>query len=78
MCKHGTETLLEVTIPADCSHTGEAYQRTVGIDSCIADLVRALNAGGVTTRTCCCGHFVEDGSIDLADGRTLFIRRAMR
>lgn len=78
MCRHGTEELVEVTVAADLSHTGKAYTRVFGIDACLADLVRALNAGGITTRSSCCGHFERDGQIDLADGRTLFIRRAMR
>lgn len=56
MCEHGTETPIEVTIPAHLSHTGEARQKVVGVDSCIAPVVRALNAAGVVTISSCCGH----------------------
>jgi len=45
-----------------------------GIDWCIHHLVSALNAGGVETVACCCGHGIQDGRIDLADGRILFIK----
>lgn len=78
MCKHGDEVLVEVTVAAENSHTGKAYRRQFGIDRCIAPLIRALNAGGITTTQSCCGHFERDGEIWLADGRTLFIRAAMR
>lgn len=73
MCKWGTETLLEVTIPAELSHTGQARQKVVGIDSCIAPIVKALNDAGVTTVACCCGHGKAPGSIILADGREILI-----
>jgi hypothetical protein len=43
------------------------------IDHCIHHIVAALNAGGVETVACCCGHGVKDGRIDLADGRVLKI-----
>ena len=41
------------------------------IDWCIHHIVAALNAGGVTTVACCCGHGSQQGRIDLADGRVL-------
>lgn len=44
------------------------------IDPCIAHIVAALNAGGVETVACCCGHNKKDGRIDLKDGRVLIIR----
>lgn len=43
------------------------------IDRCIHQIVAALNAGGVTTVACCCGHGEQDGRIDLEDGRVLRI-----
>ena len=46
------------------------------IDWCIHQIVAALNAGGVETVSCCCGHGTQDGRIDLADGRILTIERA--
>jgi hypothetical protein len=48
--------------------------RVRSIDPCIAQLVAALNAGGVETVACCCGHNKYDGRIDLADGRALIIK----
>lgn len=74
MCKWGTETMLNVTIPAHLSHTGEAREDIKGIDSCIAGIVKALNDGGVTTISSCCGHGRSNGLIMLAGGRELVIR----
>lgn len=73
MCQWSTTVALEVTIPADLSWTGEARRKVVGIDSCIVELVRALNDGGVTTRGSCCGHGNTLGSIILGDGPRLLI-----
>jgi len=73
MCERGTEVLLEVTIPAHLSHTSAAYKKRVGIDACIAPLVKALNDGGVETWASCCGHGLEPGQIMLADGRVLLV-----
>jgi hypothetical protein len=61
MCKQGT------TVPMPIC--GRVYD----IDSCIAHLVAALNAGGVPTRASCCGHGKLPGSIVLDDGRELFV-----
>jgi hypothetical protein len=44
------------------------------IDWCIHQIVAALNAGGVRTTACCCGHGKNDGRIDLEDGRILIIK----
>lgn len=74
MCKWGTETELLVTIPAHLSHTSQVRQAVKGIDSCIAEIVRALNEGGITTISSCCGHGKRDGEIQLADGRVLVIK----
>ena len=43
------------------------------IDWCIHQIVAALNAGGVVTTSSCCGHGVQEGRIDLEDGRVLVI-----
>lgn len=48
---------------------------TVWCDPCIADLVDAVNAGGLSTVASCCGHGVRAGSIVLTDGRELAIDR---
>ena len=46
------------------------------IDWCIHQIVAALNAGGVETVACCCGHGQCDGRIDLEDGRVLIVKQA--
>ena len=43
------------------------------IDHCIHKIVAALNAGGVETVACCCGHGKVKGNIVLSDGRVLII-----
>ena len=73
MCTWGTTVTLDLTIPAEDSHTGEAYVRPVEVDACIAPIVRALNDAGVPTRACCCGHGKRPGNIALADGRELVV-----
>jgi hypothetical protein len=73
MCKWGTDTLCLVPIPAELSHTGKFHWDVKGIDSCLADLVNALNASGVYTSQSCCGHGKGVGRIDLHDGRVLII-----
>lgn len=73
MCEWGTDVVLEVTIPASLSHTGEQRQKLVGIDACIAPIVKALNDAGITTVSSCCGHGKRPGNIALADGRELII-----
>lgn len=73
MCKWGDEVLMEVTIPARLSYTGKERQKVVGIDRCIAPIVRALNDAGMTTIASCCGHGKQPGSIALEDGREIRI-----
>ena len=75
MCKWGTDTLCLVPMPAEISHTGDFRWAIRGVDSCIADLVNALNEAGIYTSQSCCGHGKGDGRIDLHDGRVLFITR---
>lgn len=43
------------------------------IDRCIHQIVAALNAGGVMTVACCCGHSKMPGRVDLEDGRVLVV-----
>jgi hypothetical protein len=69
---------VRVKIPADLSHTRRAYRKAVGIDPCIAPLVKALQVAGIDMRGSCCGHGRAVGEIVLADGRTLFIARKGR
>lgn len=69
--------VMELTIPADLSSTGEAKQKLCGIDACIAPIIKALNDGGVATIGCCCGHKRRPGDILLADGRVLIIASSL-
>jgi hypothetical protein len=75
MCEWGDTVPLVVTVCAEDSHTGKERLATKRVDRCISDIVRALNAGGVRTRSCCCGHGKRMGSIILQDGRTLLIAK---
>jgi hypothetical protein len=72
-----------------CDHAGGAKTyahqvcmplngRVLCIDRCIHHIVAALNAGGVETAACCCGHREMQGRIDLADGRTLWIENPVK
>ncbi len=47
--------------------------KVVCVDHCIHHIVAALNAGGVFTTDCCCGHRKMPGYIGLEDGRILVI-----
>lgn len=48
---------------------------SVWCDPEIADLVQALNAGGIPTVASCSGHGESPGNIALADGRELIIAK---
>lgn len=75
MCKWGTDTPVRVKVAADLAAEGVATWKTVKIDTCIAPLVTALQAGGIDMRGSCCGHGQGDGEILLQDGRTLLVRK---
>lgn len=75
MCVHGDDVILRVPIPAHLSHTGTARWDMKGVDRCIAPIVEALNAHGILTESCCCGHEKIPGSIMLQDGRELVVVR---
>ncbi len=47
--------------------------REVDIDKCIASIIKALNEGGVLTKSSCCGHG-GDGYILLHDGRGFLLK----
>ena len=59
----------------ECSVPMSLNGRVHSIDLCLAHIIAALNAGGVETRASCCGHGMQDGSIVLADGRELVVRK---
>lgn len=73
VCKWGTDIEVMVKIPADLSSTHQNKWKREKIDSCIADLVRALQEGGIDMRGSCCGHEKYVGHINLQDGRVLII-----
>jgi hypothetical protein len=82
MCQHGTSTTLLLPTPEhgpdeneeELARTGLRFKhRLWPVDSCIAQIVQALNASGVTTLGSCCGHDKGAGNIILADGRVLVI-----
>lgn len=73
MCKWGTNTMVRVKIPAHLAAAGFAYRKKVAIDSCIAEIVEALQDGGIDMTASCCGHGKAKGRIDLLDGRILWI-----
>lgn len=50
---------------------------TVWCDPEIADIVRALNSGGVKTVASCSGHGEKPGGIALADGRQLLLLESL-
>lgn len=66
MCEHGN--VIQLYLPF-CKRAAGA----VGVDSCIAPLVLALNSSGFFTLASCCGHGNRPGSIVLQDGRELII-----
>jgi hypothetical protein len=74
MCKWGTDKVVRVKIVAKLSHTGKAYWKDAKIDTCITDIVQALQTGGIDMTASCCGHGNGDGIICLADGRVLIIQ----
>jgi hypothetical protein len=73
MCQERNSVKLTVIVPPHLSFTGIERLKPVGIDRCIAPLVRALNEGGVYTVASCCGHGRGFGNIALGDGRELII-----
>lgn len=73
MCNWGTDTQVRVKIAAALSSTGAEKWREMGIDSCIAPIVDALQKGGIDMLASCCGHGNAPGRIDLADGRVIAI-----
>ncbi len=73
MCEWGTNMVVRLKIPADLSYTGKERWKDVGVDSCIAPIIKALQEGGIDMRASCCGHGKAPGRIDLADGRVIWI-----
>jgi len=74
MCKWGTTKSCRVHIPAHLSYTGKNRIAYKAVDSCIVDIVRALNRTKLHTVASCCGHGKRQGNILLSDGRELIIK----
>jgi hypothetical protein len=68
------QVIVRVKIPADLSCTGKTKWKKIGIDACIAPIVKALQKAGIDMRGSCCGHGKEHGDIHLQDGRVLIIQ----
>lgn len=68
MCKWGTYKEIALCEPMPISK-----RTTIKVDSCIADLIQALNDSKIATIASCCGHNKRPGRISLKDGRELFI-----
>jgi hypothetical protein len=73
MCKWGNDVKCKVLIPESDSHTGKKRWVIKGVDSCLADIIQALNDAKIYTATSCCGHGKRRGTIQLQDGRKLII-----
>jgi len=72
-CIHGEHPdapQVVVNVRADLSHTGRSRDKTIRVDSCIADLVERLYP---LTAASCCGHGQDVGRIMLDDGRWLLV-----
>lgn len=78
MCRYGKTITVRVKIPADLSHDGGERWANKQIDFCIANIVQALQRGGISMRHSCCGHDKGDGDIILQDGRRLLIKHHAR
>jgi hypothetical protein len=73
MCNWGAYKEVLVKIPSDLSSTGSDKWKVAKIDSCIADIVNALQTSGIDMRGSCCGHSNTHGHIHFQDGRILII-----
>jgi hypothetical protein len=63
--------MMEVPVSVRKSYTGEKRMRTIGIDRCIAPIVKALLDAGIETEESCCGHESSVGYIAFMDDRVL-------
>lgn len=73
MCRPGTTAEVMVKTLTNPVAMGEEKWKREPIDSCIADVVEALQVGGIDMRGSCCGHGKDFGGIVLQDGRILSI-----
>jgi len=73
MCKEGNFTL--VSVPSINMQDPDRLTTwsEQPIDDCLVPFVEALNAKGIYTQQCCCGHGRHKGTIQLYDGRLMFL-----
>lgn len=64
---------VECEIPAGLSHTGARRKKVCAIDRCLAPLILALQAAGIGTEGCCCGHGKYDGTVCFENGIRLIV-----
>lgn len=55
MCQHGDTVIVEIT-------------QRIRVDQCIADEIFWLNANGVRTEGCCCGHGKREADAVITPG----------
>ena len=80
---HAAKAMVKNNFPKRCSPMGSGkcdvkltiHGEKVPVDKCIADIVIALNNGGIPTRASCCGHGDRKwpGFIWLEDGRHFWL-----
>ena len=75
MCEWGQTQPLWVKAHPDWERHIQNGRKLIGVDSCLASLISALNEAGIHTEACCCGHGKRPGNIILSDGRELIIAK---
>lgn len=65
MCNQDEVRRVKVKMAADIAVEGRVIWKEALIDKCIADLVEALQTGGIDMRGSCCGHGKAIGEIHL-------------
>lgn len=73
MCKQDETVAISVKAHPSWTRHVSNGRKLIDVDSCLADIVMALNEIGVHTKACCCGHGHAPGNIALEDGRELII-----
>lgn len=74
MCKQGSVKEVKLCKESAARKALGIKVGMAGVDTCIADIVQALNTAGIYTIASCCGHGETDGSIILEDSRELVIK----
>ena len=64
---------MTVPVSARKSYTGKKRMKMMGIDACLAPIVKALLDAGIETEECCCGHGKGPGYLALMDDRCFIL-----